>query len=178
MPTTDLTGSLAFYMTQLPLAISWYVFGWSWSYHFARNLFEGPADVVHGHQESAGSSASRSHLNNGTQQATAGIGDDPLQFGGDDPQQHRKYKNRRPFWPESNLASHPSESDHRYQRRLNKFFVPGEGIRREVITAEICPQLGKDVMVTPGMNGVRSPCFDGIFSAAAHSHRCFHQCKR
>jgi hypothetical protein len=34
--------------------------------------------------------------------------------------------------------------------RLNKYFLPGDGIRREVITADICRYLGNDALVKPG----------------------------
>ncbi|KAI9882976.1 MAG: diphthine synthase [Watsoniomyces obsoletus] len=34
--------------------------------------------------------------------------------------------------------------------RQNKYFLPGEGIRREVITADICRYLGNDALVKPG----------------------------
>ncbi|KAI9795836.1 MAG: hypothetical protein M1833_006785 [Piccolia ochrophora] len=34
--------------------------------------------------------------------------------------------------------------------RQNRYFLPGEGIRREVITADICRYLGNDALVKPG----------------------------
>lgn len=34
--------------------------------------------------------------------------------------------------------------------RKNQYFLPGEGIRREVITADICRYLGNDALVKPG----------------------------
>lgn len=34
--------------------------------------------------------------------------------------------------------------------RQNQYFLPGEGIRREVITADICRYLGNDALVKPG----------------------------
>ncbi|KAI9811308.1 MAG: hypothetical protein M1826_003196 [Phylliscum demangeonii] len=34
--------------------------------------------------------------------------------------------------------------------RKNQYFLPGEGIRREVITADICRYLGNDALVRPG----------------------------
>lgn len=34
--------------------------------------------------------------------------------------------------------------------RKNNYFLPGDGIRREVITADICRYLGNDALVKPG----------------------------
>ena len=34
--------------------------------------------------------------------------------------------------------------------RMNEFFVPEDGIDREVITADICRYLGEDTLVRPG----------------------------
>ena len=39
--------------------------------------------------------------------------------------------------------------------RQNKYFLPGDGIRREVITADICRYLGNDALVKPGQYEVR-----------------------
>jgi hypothetical protein len=36
------------------------------------------------------------------------------------------------------------------QARTNEYFVPKEGIDREVITADICRYLGNDALVRPG----------------------------
>ncbi|KAI9756292.1 MAG: hypothetical protein M1815_003876 [Lichina confinis] len=46
--------------------------------------------------------------------------------------------------------------------RLNKYFLPGEGIRREVITADICRYLGNDALVKPGLYEAR----DGFWVTA------------
>jgi hypothetical protein len=35
-------------------------------------------------------------------------------------------------------------------RRSNEYFVPKEGIYREVITADLCRYLGNDALVRPG----------------------------
>ncbi len=34
--------------------------------------------------------------------------------------------------------------------RMNQYFVPGEGIDREVIATDICQYLGNDALVRPG----------------------------
>ena len=34
--------------------------------------------------------------------------------------------------------------------RMNEYFVPEDGIDREVITADICRYLGSDALVRPG----------------------------
>ena len=39
--------------------------------------------------------------------------------------------------------------------RQNEYFVPGEGISREVIQADICRYLGNDALVRPGVHQVR-----------------------
>lgn len=36
------------------------------------------------------------------------------------------------------------------QIRFNEYFVPKDGIDREVITADICRYLGNDALVRPG----------------------------
>ncbi len=36
------------------------------------------------------------------------------------------------------------------KNRKNQYFVPGEGITREVITADICKYLDNDATVKPG----------------------------
>jgi hypothetical protein len=43
--------------------------------------------------------------------------------------------------------------------RTNEYFVPKDGIDREVITADICRYLGNDALVRPGS-------YDVCFSAA------------
>jgi hypothetical protein len=40
--------------------------------------------------------------------------------------------------------------------RQNEYFVPRDGIDREVITADICRYLGNDALVRPGTYEVRS----------------------
>lgn len=39
--------------------------------------------------------------------------------------------------------------------RQNEYFIPGEGISREVIQADICRYLGNDALVRPGNHNVR-----------------------
>lgn len=39
--------------------------------------------------------------------------------------------------------------------RQNEYFIPGDGISREVIQADICRYLGNDALVRPGQHGVR-----------------------
>jgi hypothetical protein len=39
--------------------------------------------------------------------------------------------------------------------RTNEYFVPKDGIDREVITADICRYLGNDALVRPGTYEVR-----------------------
>ena len=39
--------------------------------------------------------------------------------------------------------------------RYNEYFLPGEGISREVIQADICRYLGNDALVRPGTYDVR-----------------------
>ena len=36
-------------------------------------------------------------------------------------------------------------------QRQNEYFIPGDGISREVITADICRYLGADALVRPGI---------------------------
>lgn len=49
----------------------------------------------------------------------------------------------------SRTAPQPSSS------RQNEYFVPRDGIDREVISADICRYLGNDALVRPGMYEVR-----------------------
>ena len=45
--------------------------------------------------------------------------------------------------------------------RQNEYFIPGDGISREVIQADICRYLGNDALVRPGNHSVRRPlCYD------------------
>ena len=39
--------------------------------------------------------------------------------------------------------------------RQNEYFIPGDGISREVIQADICRYLGNDALVRPGNHNVR-----------------------
>jgi len=39
--------------------------------------------------------------------------------------------------------------------RTNEYFVPKDGIDREVITADVCRYLGNDALVRPGSYEVR-----------------------
>jgi hypothetical protein len=41
--------------------------------------------------------------------------------------------------------------------RQNEYFIPGDGISREVIQADICRYLGNDALVRPGNHSVRPP---------------------
>lgn len=41
--------------------------------------------------------------------------------------------------------------------RLNEYFIPGDGISREVIQADICRYLGNDALVKPGTHNVGKP---------------------
>ena len=41
--------------------------------------------------------------------------------------------------------------------RQNEYFIPGDGISREVIQADICRYLGNDALVRPGNHNVRFP---------------------
>ena len=43
------------------------------------------------------------------------------------------------------------------QNRQNEYFVPRDGIDREVIPADICRYLGNDALVRPGNHNVRLP---------------------
>lgn len=43
--------------------------------------------------------------------------------------------------------------------RHNEYFIPGEGISREVIQADICRYLGNDALVRPGNHNVGLPQF-------------------
>lgn len=51
--------------------------------------------------------------------------------------------------PRGQGASAPSTS------RQNEYFVPRDGIDREVISADICRYLGNDALVRPGQYEVR-----------------------
>jgi hypothetical protein len=52
------------------------------------------------------------------------------------------------------------------QARTNEYFVPKEGIDREVITADICRYLGNDALVRPGTYEV------GLESNSISTIRC------
>lgn len=41
--------------------------------------------------------------------------------------------------------------------RQNEYFIPGDGISREVIQADICRYLGNDALVKPGTHNVCAP---------------------
>ena len=48
----------------------------------------------------------------------------------------------------------------RYEGRIerqNEYFIPGDGISREVIQADICRYLGNDALVRPGTHNVCLP---------------------
>jgi hypothetical protein len=57
-------------------------------------------------------------------------------------------------------------------RRQNQWFVPGEGIAREVITADIQRYLGPDALVKPG-NGTGDNEVCLATSAMSTSQRLF-----
>lgn len=48
--------------------------------------------------------------------------------------------------------------------RQNEYFIPGDGISREVIQADICRYLGNDALVRPGNHGVRRLFSLSLFS--------------
>ena len=48
--------------------------------------------------------------------------------------------------------------------RMNEYFVPRDGIDREVISADICRYLGNDALVRPGHYDVRYLLFHALFS--------------
>ncbi|KAH0548005.1 hypothetical protein GP486_008254 [Trichoglossum hirsutum] len=53
------------------------------------------------------------------------------------------------------------------QPRTNQYFIPGDGISREVITADICRYLGNDALVRPGQYQVRRvSARDGFYITA------------
>jgi hypothetical protein len=55
--------------------------------------------------------------------------------------------------------------------RQNEYFVPRDGIDREVITADICRYLGNDALVRPGPYEVGNPPVAPAFSLSSCS-RC------
>lgn len=57
--------------------------------------------------------------------------------------------------------------------RQNEYFIPGDGISREVIQADICRYLGNDALVRPGNHNVRFPT--SIFAILPYSlcYFCF-----
>lgn len=59
--------------------------------------------------------------------------------------------------------------------RQNEYFVPRDGIDREVITSDICRYLGNDALVRPGTYEVwlRSPLQTSL---AAHGPSFSHTC--
>lgn len=48
------------------------------------------------------------------------------------------------------MATRGTRSGQPASNRTNEYFVPKEGIDREVITADICRYLGNDALVRPG----------------------------
>jgi hypothetical protein len=54
--------------------------------------------------------------------------------------------------------------------RQNEYFVPRDGIDREVITSDICRYLGNDALVRPGTYEVRWPHRRPSFTAGTVSH--------
>lgn len=59
--------------------------------------------------------------------------------------------------------------------RQNEYFIPGDGISREVIQADICRYLGNDALVRPGNHNVRFPFpFSSLFlSLTPYLYFCF-----
>jgi hypothetical protein len=55
--------------------------------------------------------------------------------------------------------------------RTNEYFVPKNGIDREVITADICRYLGNDALVRPGTYEVGSPRSRGAKNPLAENAR-------
>lgn len=51
--------------------------------------------------------------------------------------------------------------------RQNEYFIPGDGISREVIQADICRYLGNDALVRPGNHNVCFPV-SPILKATKH----------
>lgn len=49
--------------------------------------------------------------------------------------------------------------------RQNEYFIPGDGISREVIQADICRYLGNDALVRPGSHNVRIPMFPLVYKS-------------
>ena len=57
--------------------------------------------------------------------------------------------------------------------RQNEYFIPGDGISREVIQADICRYLGNDALVRPGNHHVRLPFSFVVFlSCWTNSYGC------
>lgn len=54
----------------------------------------------------------------------------------------------------------------RFAERQNEYFIPGDGISREVIQADICRYLGNDALVRPGTHNVRLPCSPAVLDQA------------
>ncbi len=51
---------------------------------------------------------------------------------------------------EDRLSDRDRRAQQAAQARTNEYFVPKDGIDREVITADICRYLGNDALVRPG----------------------------
>jgi len=51
-------------------------------------------------------------------------------------------------------SQRPDQERHPTERQ-NEYFIPGDGIMREVIQADICRYLGNDALVRPGNYQVR-----------------------
>lgn len=54
--------------------------------------------------------------------------------------------------------------------RQNEYFIPGDGITREVIQADICRYLGNDALVRPGNHSVRHPISLFVTRASKLTH--------
>lgn len=65
----------------------------------------------------------------------------------------------RPLLSDSHHRDKMSGRHAEYGRpeRHNEYFIPGEGISREVIQADICRYLGNDALVKPGAHNVGIP---------------------
>lgn len=53
--------------------------------------------------------------------------------------------------PSGGMPPRQEQSQPTYTTRQNEYFVPRDGIDREVITADICRYLGNDALVRPGV---------------------------
>lgn len=64
-------------------------------------------------------------------------------------------------------GNRPAQAPQPSTARQNEYFVPRDGIDREVITSDICRYLGNDALVRPGTYEVRP--FDREFLSSSAS---------